>query len=135
VQLANLSREADANGALVIDFHIDKDPPVTRRPIPHTLSSHAAARPFNRQPLMLAERDPTAARLKAVVGRARGKSATHPLHRAPASQLSMPRLSALCDAVEERATGTLNTLMGGVTAGIAIWIGGTVAMTLIAGAL
>ena len=135
MQLANLPREADATGALVTDFHIDKDPPVTRRMIPHTLSRHAAARPFNRQAVVLAGRDPTAVRLKAVVGRARGKIAMHPMHRAPAPQSTAPRLAALCDAVEARTRGTLNTLMGVATAGIVVWVGGPVAATLIAGTL
>jgi hypothetical protein len=135
VQLANLPREANATGALVTDFHIDKDPPVTRRPIPHTLSRHMAARPFNRQAIVLAGIDPSAARLKAVVGRARGKTSTHPLHRAPAPQDAAPRLAALCDAAEDRATGTLNTLMGLAITGIAIWVGGSVTANLIGSAL
>lgn len=135
MQLANLSREADATGALVTDFHIDKDPPVTRRLIPHTLSSHAAARPFNRQPLVLAGRDATAARLKAVVGRARGKSTAHPLRRPPAPQPAMPRLAALCDAAEDHARGMLDRMIVVAIGGLAVWVGGPVLLTMVAGTL
>ncbi|EZP57456.1 hypothetical protein [Sphingomonas sp. RIT328] len=135
MQLANLPREADATGALVTDFHIDTDPPVTRRLIPHTLSRHAAARPFNRQPLVLAGRDATAARLKAVVGRARGKSTTHPLRRSPVPQPAMPRLAALCDAAEDRARGVLDRMIVLAIGGLAVWVGGPVLLTMVAGTL
>jgi hypothetical protein len=121
VQHATLSREAEATGALVTDFHIDKDPPVTRRLIPHTLSRHMAERPIGRLPMVLANPDPTATRLKAVVARARGRSPSHPIHSGVPARAANARL-------DER-------LAEFTAAALALYIGTPVALAALAGCL
>lgn len=121
MQLATLPPEADATSALVTDFHIDKDAPVTRRLIPHTLSRHMAERPIGRLPMVLANPDPTATRLKAVVARARGRSPGHPIHSGIAPRTAGAR-------IEER-------LAEFTAAALALYIGTPVVLATVAGCL
>lgn len=121
MQHATLTRDADAPSGLITDFHIDKDPPVARRLIPHTLSRHMAERPTGRLPLVLADPDPTAARLKAVVARARGRSAGHPIHHGAGGPRALTRL-------DERLAGI-------IAAAIAVYAGTPVAFAMLAGCL
>lgn len=121
MQHATLTRDADAPSGLITDFHIDKDPPVARRLIPHTLSRHMAERPIGRLPMVLADPDPTATRLKAVVARARGRSPGHPIHSGVAARAANAR-------IEER--------LAELTAvALALYIGTPVALAALAGCL
>ncbi|EZP57238.1 hypothetical protein [Sphingomonas sp. RIT328] len=121
MQHATLTRDADAPSGLITDFHIDKEPPVARRLIPHTLSRHMADRPIGRLPMVLADPDPTAARLKAVVARARGRSPGHPIH---------------CGSGAQRLSSRIDEKLAGLTAAaIAIYAGTPVAFAMLAGCL
>jgi hypothetical protein len=140
VQLATLPRDAVAYGRQHPDLP-DARPldlsaypqPAPMGPTPRTLREHVGQREFGSVAQALAGADPTAARLRAVVDRARARAPRHPLRSAVRPQHA--RLLNLRETARSTGDALFNRLALAVVMGITAWVGVPVALTLIAGAL
>jgi hypothetical protein len=135
--IASLPRDAVAYGRQHADLP-DARPldlsaysqPVPMGPTPRTLREHTGRREFGRVAQTLAGADPTAARLRAVVDRARARGRRHPLRTA-----TPPRLLTLRESAVDTADALFNRIAAAAIVAMVVWIGMPVALTLIAGAL